>query len=192
MDEGTAALIAGVAGMIGALGGAIAGAIGAVRGARVGAERTAEATRQQVRDQATAEHGHWLRQQRQAAYSSFIAANQATERAAQAALVGEPGRRTQWDADFEAFKQSIEELNDVASQISVLGPDSMIRASGRIFRDAACLTMQLADVRHTHDFTQDHQDRIDEAWDEYAEAGNLFQEAARDVLIGTERPYVRH
>lgn len=177
--------------MFGALGGAIAGAIGAVRGARVGAERTAEATRQQVRDQATAEHGHWLRQQRQAAYSSFIAANQATERAAQAALVGEPGR-TQWDADFQAFKQSIEELNDVASQISVLGPDSMIRASGRVFRDAAWLTMQLADSRYADDFTQDHQDRIDEAWDEYAEAGNLFQEAARDVLIGTERSYVRN
>ncbi|MDI9834852.1 hypothetical protein [Streptomyces sp. KAU_LT] len=73
MDEGTAALIAGFAGLLGALGGAAIGAIAAVRGARIGAEKAAEAARQQVRDQASVDHHHWLRQQRLEAYAALLA-----------------------------------------------------------------------------------------------------------------------
>ncbi|MFJ7100505.1 MULTISPECIES: hypothetical protein [Streptomyces] len=74
MDEGTAALIAGLAGTVGAVAGAVVGAVAAVRGARIGAEKAAETARQQVRDQASIDHEHWLRQQRIEAYSEFLTA----------------------------------------------------------------------------------------------------------------------
>ncbi|MEV8418269.1 hypothetical protein AB0P45_32450 [Streptomyces niveus] len=68
MDQGIAALIAGLAGAAGGLGGAVVGGLAAVRGART----TADSVRQQVQDQASAEHQHWLRGQRQQAYASYI------------------------------------------------------------------------------------------------------------------------
>ncbi len=74
MDEGTAALVAGFAGLAGALGGALIGAVAAIRGARIGAEKAAEAARQQVQDQASADHNHWLRQQRLEAYTTLLSA----------------------------------------------------------------------------------------------------------------------
>lgn len=74
MNEGTAALIAGFAGMAGALGGAFVGALAAVRGARIGAEKAAETARQQVEDQASVDHYHWLRQQRLEAYTALLTA----------------------------------------------------------------------------------------------------------------------
>ncbi|WP_146075102.1 hypothetical protein [Streptomyces sp. Ru73] len=189
MDEGIAALVAGVAGMVGALGGAIAGAIGAVKGARVGAERTAEATRQQVLDQSAAEHGHWLRQQRQAAYSAHIAAVQKAERAADAVLQSRfEDPDPQWQARVATYSQALEDLNDVSSQVSVLGPDGMIRAAGQVFRTARMLESRLRDIRHHPSMTtQDEVDRMDEAWDNFVEASHLFQEAARVVLVGASR-----
>ncbi|WP_158933502.1 hypothetical protein [Streptomyces sp. NRRL S-1868] len=185
MDQGVAALIAGLAGMAGALGGAVAGAIGAVRGARVGAEKTAEATRQQVRDQAKAEHGHWLRQQRQAAYSAFIVATQGVERAADAVLRSTPSPR--WRDEVESLVQRMEELNDVASQVSVLGPESMIAKTKQVGRGILRLRAALNGGGDAIDFTQEHQDRIDECWDDFVEAGQLFQEGARQVLISQDQ-----
>ncbi|MGI5427933.1 hypothetical protein [Streptomyces sp. CA-179760] len=181
MDQGVAALIAGLAGMAGALGGAVAGAVGAVRGAKVGAEKTAEATRQQVKDQALAEHGHWLREQRQAAYSAFIAANQAVERAADTAIRKTPGPH--WRSELASLGQAIDELNNVSSQVAVLGPASMIELSGRVFHKLLRLRATLSEGGDAADFTQDHQDRIDESWDEFVETGFLFQEGARRVLV---------
>lgn len=185
MDQGMAALIAGLTGMAGALGGAVAGAIGAVRGAKVGAERTAEATRQQVQDQAVAEHSHWLRQQRQTAYSAFIAANQAAERAAEAAMNGtyDPQARD----SLEALDRARNDLNDISSQVFVLGPDTMITASRRVFQNLLLLMLQLGEAANAVDITQEHQDRIDEAWDAFAESGQLFQQGARDVLVRPAR-----
>ncbi|MFF5004669.1 hypothetical protein ACFY3G_17785 [Streptomyces phaeochromogenes] len=61
MDEGLAALIAGVAGAIGGIGGGTAGAF-----------FTGRAMVRQVRDQATTEHGHWLREQRMQAYLTLL------------------------------------------------------------------------------------------------------------------------
>ncbi|WP_158727313.1 hypothetical protein [Streptomyces sp. NRRL S-31] len=65
MDQGVAAVVAGLAGTMGALAGAMAG----VRGARLGALKAVEAARLQVEDQAQAEHRHWVREQRRQAYT---------------------------------------------------------------------------------------------------------------------------
>lgn len=68
MDQGLAALLAGVFGLVGAgLGG-----VGAIWGAKVGAQTAAKATRQQLWDQALVEHEQWLREARREAYEAFI------------------------------------------------------------------------------------------------------------------------
>ncbi|WP_326757419.1 hypothetical protein OHB35_00595 [Streptomyces phaeochromogenes] len=61
MDEGFAAVIAG-----------LAGAIGGASGAAFGAVATARAMARQVRDQATTEHGQWIRDQRMQAYLTLM------------------------------------------------------------------------------------------------------------------------
>ncbi|WP_127469612.1 hypothetical protein [Streptomyces sp. B27] len=61
MDEGLAALIAGLAGLAGGIG-----------GSAIGAVATARAMARQVRDQATTEHGQWIRDQRMQAYLTLM------------------------------------------------------------------------------------------------------------------------
>ncbi|MFF7202044.1 hypothetical protein [Streptomyces sp. NPDC008141] len=61
MDAGLAALIAGIAGAVGGIGGGAAGAF-----------FTGRAMVRQVRDQATTEHGHWMREQRMEAYLTLL------------------------------------------------------------------------------------------------------------------------
>lgn len=86
MDKGWAALVAGVAALIGTVvSGWYAG-----RAARQGAERAADAVLRQVVDQGAIEHGHWLRGQRQEAYVEFLA-----EWDASMAIVGD-----QWEPAF--------------------------------------------------------------------------------------------
>ncbi|MGW0822566.1 hypothetical protein [Streptomyces sp. NPDC002845] len=61
MDEGLAAVVAGLAGAIGGAGGAVFDAVA-----------TARAMARQVRDQASTEHGQWLRGQRMQAYLTLL------------------------------------------------------------------------------------------------------------------------
>ncbi|MFF4040670.1 hypothetical protein [Streptomyces sp. NPDC001816] len=68
MDQGAAAVFAGVAGLIGAGIGGLATAYGA----RIGAQKSIEAVGLQVQRQSAAEHGHWVREQRREVCVSFI------------------------------------------------------------------------------------------------------------------------
>lgn len=63
MDQGVAAVIAGIAGVIGTGVGGLATAYGA----RIGAQKSMEAVQVQVREQSEAEHSHWVREQRRQA-----------------------------------------------------------------------------------------------------------------------------
>ncbi|MEU6340665.1 hypothetical protein ABZ883_06910 [Streptomyces sp. NPDC046977] len=179
MDQGMAALIAGVAGMVGALGGAVAGGIAAVRGARIGAERTAEATRQQVQDQAAAEHGHWLREQRRDAYASFIAATQAVTDAAKAVTAMEYEQ-------LMGFNRSVQELVKVSSLITLMGPESMVSAAGRTIYAAEAFRQAMWDESRVRDPTiqESHEasERTDEASDAFNEMAFRFVTAAQDVV----------
>ncbi|MFJ4279034.1 hypothetical protein [Streptomyces massasporeus] len=65
MDQGVAAVVAGLAGTVGALAGALAG----MRGARLGALKAVEAAHLHVQGQARTEHKHWVREQRRQAYT---------------------------------------------------------------------------------------------------------------------------
>ncbi|MBW8088511.1 hypothetical protein IGW14_10805 [Streptomyces hygroscopicus subsp. hygroscopicus] len=179
MDQGIAALIAGIAGMVGALGGAVAGGVAAVRGARIGAERTAQATRQQVHDQAVAEHGHWLREQRRDAYASFITAAQAVTEASKAVT-------TMQHEQLMDFNRSIQELIKVSSLITLMGPENMISAAGRVigaaeyFRQAMWNESRVSDAgsQEGHDAS----DNTDEAADTFNEMQHRFVTAAQGVV----------
>ncbi|MFD8369236.1 hypothetical protein ACFV2Z_00450 [Streptomyces sp. NPDC059688] len=67
MDQGVAAIWAGVAGLVGAGIGGLATAYGA----RIGAQKSLEAVGLQVEQQAAAEHAHWVREQRRQASFAF-------------------------------------------------------------------------------------------------------------------------
>ncbi|MFJ8856688.1 hypothetical protein [Streptomyces sp. NPDC102437] len=131
VDQGLAALIAGVA----AFGGAVISGWYTGRSARVGAERAAAAVLEQVTKQAAAEHGHWLRQQRQDAYTAFLAA---FDRAADAlgpvfeawALgyqgMDAPAVRELWRPVDEADLA----MQRAITRLSIVGPDAVERTAG--------------------------------------------------------------
>ncbi|WAP60056.1 hypothetical protein [Streptomyces sp. S465] len=73
MDQGLAALFAGLVALLGAL---IGGGFSA-RAARIGGEKTVQAARQQVEDQARVESKRWLLQARHDAYQVILSATDA-------------------------------------------------------------------------------------------------------------------
>ncbi|MGW4922620.1 hypothetical protein [Streptomyces parvulus] len=125
MDQGIAALIAGLAGTGGALAGAVIGALAAVRGARIGAERAAETARQQVQDQASVDHEHWLRQQRIEAYTSFLAGydecTNVSHRTRKKILDMSPGAGLPED-DFEEMTAGANALRRLRQRVKLVGP----------------------------------------------------------------------
>jgi hypothetical protein len=125
MDQGMAALIAGLAGTVGALGGAFIGALAAVRGARIGAERAAETARQQVQDQASVDHEHWLRQQRVEAYTAFLAGydecTKITHQTRKKILDLSPGAGLPQD-DFEEITTAANTLRRLRQRVKLVGP----------------------------------------------------------------------
>jgi hypothetical protein len=70
MDQGMAALLAGV----GALAGSSLGALAAWRGARIGAQKAVEAVQVQVEGQYQAEHRHWAREERKNSWMAALKA----------------------------------------------------------------------------------------------------------------------
>ncbi|MEW2469506.1 hypothetical protein AB0919_31570 [Streptomyces sp. NPDC046994] len=165
--------------MVGALGGAVAGGVAAVRGARIGAERTAAATREAVRDQAAAEHGHWLREQRRDAFASFITATQTVTDASKAVT------SMQHD-QLIAFNESIQRLIKISSLITLMGPQEAITAAGRVIGAAEnfrrCMWDESRITDHRSQESSDASDRTDEAADGYAEMVQRFIDVAQGVL----------
>ncbi|MGC9538051.1 hypothetical protein [Streptomyces sp. UG1] len=128
MDEGTAALIAGLAGLVGALGGAIVGAVAAVRGARIGAEQAAETARQQVRDQASVDHDHWLRQQRLEAYTRFLAGYDDCTKVMQRIrrqILDMSAEADPPEQDFDEVAAAVNALRRLRQSVKLVGPDSI-------------------------------------------------------------------
>jgi hypothetical protein len=139
MDEGTAALIAGLAGTVGAVAGAVVGAVAAVRGARIGAEKAAETARQQVQDQASIDHEHWLRQQRIEAYSEFLTAYDESALIASRTIKKirdmEPGDPKPED-DLNELTATALRLRQVRQRVKLVGPEP-IHARAMGLEDAA-------------------------------------------------------
>ncbi|WP_331729695.1 hypothetical protein [Streptomyces platensis] len=138
MDQGWAGLLAGVAGLLGAL----IGGLAAVRGARIGAETNAAAVRQQVQDGALVAHQQWVRQERQKAclkvMDTYTALNaQVVQRRDQLR-----GGTALDDASMDAIQQTVMDLVGTCSHLALLGPTA-IQITGGVLRDKA---VSLADT----------------------------------------------
>ncbi|MGW5003257.1 hypothetical protein ACWEP8_37015 [Streptomyces hydrogenans] len=129
MDQGQAAIAAG--GMA-----AFAALVGSFVGARVG--------RRTVRDQAQVEHGQWLRNKRQEAYVSVLAAWDGAIQAFEAVLEGAEDRiaRYRWEVEnsdggvmffdaalFDEVKEISAPVVEALERVRLLGPDAVERAA---------------------------------------------------------------
>jgi hypothetical protein len=174
MDEGVAALIAGLAGMAGALGGAVAGGMAAVRGAKIGAENAADVARQQTKDQATVEHQHWIREQRQQAYVAFMAAALKCE--LECHNIREALSNSRNSIETEPLESALTEVTETAPRILLLGPDRMIELA----HSATQAAIDALELVESHEGT-DH-DRVSEALERISEANVDFYDSARRIM----------
>lgn len=185
MDSGAAALIAGMAGMSGALGGALIGGIAAVRGARVGAETTAAAALQQIQDQAATEHQHWLREQRQQTYSALITELQTTRQAVHSLVAALYADRRP-ESQLHAAQASIRNLVDSGVAVALLGPEAVIESQQRVTDRVLRLEERLLESFRGGPPVSP-QDWIDPSLDEFERAAEGFVIAARQVLASVQQ-----
>ncbi len=136
-------MIAGIAGLVGALGGAIAGAVGAVRGARISATETGRALIEQAQHQAKSEYSHWLLQYRTASYESFV--NSARESGVKLREVW----RLVGNNDLQGVLQALTVESSAymgmiqsSARVSVAGPHQVVIAAQKVV-DLTAATKQL-------------------------------------------------
>lgn len=178
MDQGTAALIAGLTGMLGALGGALTGGIAAVRGARIGAESAATAARHQVKDQAATEHAHWLRERRQDTYNTFLTATQEVQRMVQPLIVALYIEQRR-DSQLSDAQQAIGGLCDMGNNVALVGPDLILP---RLQHAISCAIQLDHALVSSFVATEADRESIHAALAEFEEAKQDFVTAARTVL----------
>lgn len=183
MDQGLAAALAGVAGLIGAGIGGIATAYGA----RVGADKTIEAVQTQVHGQSTAEHAHWVREQRRQlcsditdAYASFM---EASAICSTWIRMGEAASREALDW----ISHSEVALINHCARTQLWGPDELEDAALTLLTTARSLSKSASDWRRVvetgeqdviHAHQTDHARKIVQgAW-----AWNAFANVARTTL----------
>ncbi|WP_147972794.1 hypothetical protein [Streptomyces sp. col6] len=141
VDELLIALVAAVFG----LAGTVVGAVVAARAAKAGADKNAETARRQVEDQATAEHAHWLRQQRLTAYEGFLEAWDECLRLTRASA--DPHESD--PPGVEPLRAAAGHMAERARRIALLGPPAVTQAAEELAE-----TMQ-QDVDATAEFLRE-------------------------------------
>ncbi|MFJ3950270.1 hypothetical protein ACIPXV_09395 [Streptomyces libani] len=125
MDEGLAALIAALTGLIGA---AVGGWV-TWKAARHGADAALRATMEQLSGQAINERSHWVRQERRAAYATVIDAYMSVTMLAAA---HRSGLREETPEAYERLA----ELGMACKRLTLFGPDSVEEAASELLRRA--------------------------------------------------------
>ncbi|MFJ8662265.1 hypothetical protein [Streptomyces sp. NPDC093795] len=132
MDQGLAAALAGIAGVVGAGIGGLATAYGA----RVGAQKTIEAVHVQVAHQASAEHEQWTREHRRQACDETVSAWMRFY----SVSVECQGRVSRDQAvseeQFTALHEAFIALTIAAAKLQLWGPDNLV-SSARNLSSAA-------------------------------------------------------
>ncbi|MGW8765792.1 hypothetical protein ACWGN5_25145 [Streptomyces sp. NPDC055815] len=132
MDQGLAAALAGIAGVVGAGIGGLATAYGA----RVGAQKTIEAVHTQVAHQASAEHEHWTREQRRQACDETVAAWM-TFITQSVPCQGRISRDQDLSEEqFSALHEAFIALTIATAKLQLWGPDDLV-SSARSMGSAA-------------------------------------------------------
>ncbi|MBD3549908.1 hypothetical protein [Streptomyces sp. JV180] len=129
MDEGWAAVAAGVSALVGA----VASGWYTGRSARQGAEKAAAAVLKQVADQGAVEHGHWLRGQRQEAYLEFLSEWDASikrlDRMWDQAVLLSTSQRRSTDVGVTELRAEVDETTALVTRlyerVAMLGPDDV-------------------------------------------------------------------
>ncbi|MEU2606607.1 hypothetical protein [Streptomyces albus] len=176
MDEGVAAVVAGLAGFAGA----IAGGMAAIRGARIGAETSARALRQQVQDQADSEHARWLREQRRQGYNNYITAAQKVAAAAREAVL-EPT-----DATTDELFDATIDLTHLRSAVTLIGPEAIESAADDVLSSAHHLDHVLREAAGRFGVPDEEQmEPSRQAYQVFSERYDHFVLAARAQLGAT-------
>lgn len=132
MDQGVAALIAGLVGMAGAIVGALVGGKWAVRGARIGGEKAVEAARLQVLGQASAGQLQWVRDRRHQAYANLIDAQVAVMDMLRQAAPGVRRGGSLSDDVLGELPSRILALESCTSQLAFWGPEQTTHLAQRL------------------------------------------------------------
>ncbi|MEU8977480.1 hypothetical protein ACFVXA_27810 [Streptomyces sp. NPDC058246] len=183
MDQGLAGLIAGVAGLIGGCVGGLATAYGA----RIGAHKMLEAAHAQVEAQSSAEHGHWVREQRRQTRSDIMDAygvfmhslNRVTDKVFD--CVAPTG------SDLEAVKSDARNLFLAAERLRLWGPNELVVLVQSIrgeVEDVLSLALDSPHVIASADpsAASHHYDACAAKADSAKQARTAFATAARRIL----------
>lgn len=194
MDEGWAAVAAGVSALVGA----VASGWYTGRSAKQGAEKAAAAVLKQVTDQGAVEHGHWLRGQRQEAYLEFLSEWDASvkrlDRMWEQAVLLSTSRRQSTDASVIDLKGEADETSAAVTRaferVAMLGPEN-------VETSATLLQERVAELAHcvgtlAHPASRRRRDQITDLWFAARRTTNVmrpdFLAAVRGVLQSPPRP----
>jgi hypothetical protein len=125
MDQGVAAALVGVAGLVGAAIGGLATAYGA----RIGAQKCIEAVGLQVQQQSAAEHAHWVREQRRQAATAFIDGFVAFAAAYARCSTSICAHAELTDDQARELSQTGNDLTIARGHLELWGPESVVRAA---------------------------------------------------------------
>jgi hypothetical protein len=177
MDQETAAIwAAGIA--------AIAGVGGAVAGGAL----TAWAMRRQVKDQAQADLGHWLRDQRRSAFAAVL--ERADEVASTLGAVISARVQPDWDEGgdhrelWAPCNEALGRLQQSATTVAVMGPSSMERLAQEICDASLAKANSWREPGLAFD---ERTSRYSEATELVRRTRLTFVSTAREVLESTEQ-----
>ncbi|MGW5284644.1 hypothetical protein ACWERI_35260 [Streptomyces collinus] len=133
MDQGIAAVLAGVAGLVGAG----IGGLTTAYGARVGAQKSIEAVQVQVDRQAASEHEHWVRDQRKQVCNDIATAWTAFFYTSAPCMGNVASRQPVTDEQLTALDTAYQAVAVACHQLIMWGPDDLTVSAELLSR--ACL-----------------------------------------------------
>ncbi|MFD6959851.1 hypothetical protein [Streptomyces venezuelae] len=191
MDQGLAAVIAGVSGTAGAVAGAFIGALAGLRGARIGGDKTVESARLQVEGQAAAGHVQWVRSQQQQVYAKLLDAHSSVEDSLRRAAAGvRAGGVLANDARTELGSRILA-MQPCLNQLALWGPQEVVDLAQLLRAETAEATQALVDAQRGVPQTAGD---LDSRWFQWerkiqavADQRARFLERAGEVVRGTEQ-----
>ncbi|WP_419996989.1 hypothetical protein [Streptomyces boninensis] len=171
MDQGIAAALAGIAGLLGSIGGSFVGGL-------LGGQKTVEAADLQVKGQATLSEEQWLREQRRQNYVALLSAHSdVKDPLLKLANRVRRGGQVQ-ESEFEDLVQRTTALNAAIWNLRLLGPRRVTVAGQLLLKELVTVVDGLKKLQAGAVGWS--------AWDggrmRMVEAANVFADIAGDVI----------
>ncbi|MEU8955941.1 hypothetical protein AB0C93_16730 [Streptomyces sp. NPDC048518] len=191
MDQGLAAVIAGVSGTAGAVAGAFIGALAGLRGARIGGEKTVESARLQVEGQAAAGHIQWVRSQQQQVYATLLDAHSSVEDSLRRAAAGVRGGGVLAPEARTELGSRILAMQPCLNQLSLWGPEEVVNLAQLLRAKTAEAAQALIDAQRGLPQTPGAPDHRWDLWERrfqgVADQRAQFLQCAGDVVRGSDQ-----